>query len=224
MKPQQATNHNQPAQLSVSQNSALGSICRSICTLTSLPVVYWKNCLQQNIPVSFRPRVMFRGVGPGLFNCATTGGVQFSLVEACKQALCRLTGSPDAESPFCTLTGAFFGGFASGLWAGPIHLALIQQQRFGMSLFRCLYKLVCGFKLGLFRGTLSTCFMGGRLRESDSLEQSRLTVRLLHVWVPGSGSGRDSACGQGAGAGPIPSDAGLLGSGGVPIGADIAAV
>jgi hypothetical protein len=53
----------------------------------------------------------------------------------------------------------------SGFLSGPLELAMIQQQRFGMSLSNCLRKIVYdfGIRRGVFRGTFNTSMREGIL-------------------------------------------------------------
>lgn len=162
MNSKHITPQSRSTRLTVSQNSALGMVCGMLATLISQPLVYCKNNLQQNIAISLKVRVMYRGLGPALLNYTTQAGLQFTLTELSVQSLSRLTGAGGVDGMFCTLAGAFAGGFATGLWAGPIQLAMIQQQRFGMPLSKCMYKLLREFRFDFFRGTLSTCILSGR--------------------------------------------------------------
>ena len=125
------------------------------------PTIYWKNCLQQNLPVSLNPRFLYRGFIPSLLNSSSLIASQFALVAIFKDIYCYLIPNTNINSMKCVLVGSFMGGFVSGIWSGPIQLAMIQQQRFGMSLAKCVYKIIREYGLDLFRGTFNTCMREG---------------------------------------------------------------
>lgn len=129
------------------------------------PTVYWKNAIQQRLPFTFNPSVLYRGYAFSLANTASMIGSQFALADIFKKGYMRLLGKQsNSESVLPLFLGTFTGGFISGLWVGPIELAMIQQQRFGMGFGDCLRKIIrdFGFTRGIMRGAYFACEREGR--------------------------------------------------------------
>ena len=126
------------------------------------PTIYWKNCFQQNLPISFHPKFLYRGLIPSIANNSSMIGSQFALGGLFQNLYLQFF-NRQPHSVDALLFGTFMGGYMSGFWCGPMELAMIQQQRFGMSLSECLRKIVMEFGLrkGVFRGTFNTSVREG---------------------------------------------------------------
>ena len=128
------------------------------------PTIYWKNCFQQNLPISFHPRMLYRGIIPSIANNSAMIGSQFALAGIFNNLYQKALGrSQTASNLDALLISTFMGGYCSGFWCGPMELAMIQQQRFGMTLGACLKKIVMeyGITRGVFRGTFNTSMREG---------------------------------------------------------------
>lgn len=100
-------------------------------------------------------------------------GSQFALAGILQKMYSRFFGrEPTDTSVDSLLFGTFMGGYLSGFWCGPMELAMIQQQRFGMSLANCLKKIVrdYGLRFGVFRGTFNTSMREGILGDTHDPE------------------------------------------------------
>ena len=91
-------------------------------------------------------------------------GSQFGMAGIFKNFYLKVLGREnDNKSVDSLLFGTFMGGYMSGFFAGPLELAMIQQQRFGMNLKNCTKKIILdfGIRSGLFRGTFNTSMREG---------------------------------------------------------------
>ena len=91
-------------------------------------------------------------------------GSQFALAGIFTQKFLKLFNKQHKPDSLDALfLGTLCGGYVSGFWCGPIELAMIQQQRFGMSLGNCIKKIVGEFGIfkGVFRGTFNTSMREG---------------------------------------------------------------
>lgn len=112
-----------------------------------------------------KPSMLYRGYIPSVVNNSLMIGGQFAVAGESIKALKSSMGvAPQEESIAALFMGTFFGGYISGFWCGPIELAMIQQQRFGMGLGECVKKIIGEFGLvkGLFRGTFNTSAREGK--------------------------------------------------------------
>ena len=127
------------------------------------PTLYWKNAIQQNLPWSWNPKTLYRGYIPSVTNAAAMIGSQFALAGNLGQSWAKYRGKDNEKSMEALLIGTFSAGYISGFWCGPIEMAMIQQQRFGMTLSNCLKKIVRDYGLvkGVFRGTMNTSIREG---------------------------------------------------------------
>lgn len=142
----------------------LGVICGGLEITIMQPTLYWKNCFQQNLPISFHPKIFYRGIIPSIANNSAMIGSQFGIAGYLKKQYLEFFGKdPTGPSIDAVLFGSFMAGYFSGFWCGPMELAMIQQQRFGMTLSNCLKKIVkeYGIRFGVFRGTFNTSMREG---------------------------------------------------------------
>jgi hypothetical protein len=142
----------------------LGIIVGGLEVSIMQPTLYWKNAFQQNLPFTLNLRVLYRGYIPSVVNNSAMIGSQFGLAELFKKYYNIMCGKKrDSDTIPGLLTATFAAGYMSGFWCGPIELAMIQQQRFGMSLGKCLQKIVgeFGIRHGIFRGTFNTSMREG---------------------------------------------------------------
>lgn len=150
-------------------------------------MLYCKNTVQQGLPLTLDPRVLYRGLGMSIMNMSILTGLQFPLTGAVGKAI---KGGADREMSTAEKIGAgFTGGAISGFVCAPVRarsrrwraiahpssptkarrappfcptsqmeLVMIQQQRFGSSLARAAGRIVSERGLlGLFRGLVTSC-------------------------------------------------------------------
>ena len=110
------------ADLTDSENAFLGGSAALIEGVLLQPTMYAKNARAQGLPLTLDPRVLYRGIGAALCNEMLQLGLQFSAAGA----LARRIPNEIAAS---ASAGALVAIFAS-----PLELVMIQQQRFGGSL------------------------------------------------------------------------------------------
>ena len=94
------------------------------------PFLVWKNTVQQGLPISLNPRIVYRGLPMACLNLGGTNAVQFGGTGVFQRLLATAGSSQDSV----TVGGAFLGGAASGLPCSIWELCMIQQQRFGGSI------------------------------------------------------------------------------------------
>lgn len=114
--------------LSEGENILLGGIAALTEGILLQPTLYWKNCLQQGLPLSMSPRMIYRGTGAALCNEVAQMCLQFGATGAIKA---RLSGYSKAVADIGSAAAA---GMLSAAVASPIELVMIQQQRVGGSL------------------------------------------------------------------------------------------
>ena len=91
------------------------------------PLLSWKNTVQQGLPISFTPRVVYRGLPMACVNLGGTNAVQFGTTGFFQ----KLLASAGIGADSVLVGGAFLGGLASGVPCSVWELIMIQQQRFG---------------------------------------------------------------------------------------------
>jgi hypothetical protein len=162
-------------------------ICGSLEVTIMQSTVYWKNAFQQNLPFTLNPRTLYRGYIPSVTNTAAMIGSQFGLASMFKRKYLEVFGKTNKPDSLDALFfGTLCGGYISGFWCGPIELAMIQQQRFGMTLSQCLRKIVgeYGIQKGVFRGTFNTSMREGTflfLKPAFYISKSQL-FSVLVIW------------------------------------------
>jgi len=116
--------------LSGGENCVLGMVTGVMAKSCNYPFLSWKNTVQQGLPISFNPRIVYRGLPMACLNLGGTNAVQFGTTGSFQKVLAFMGLSPDAVM----VGGAFLGGLASGIPCSIWELCMIQQQRFGGSI------------------------------------------------------------------------------------------
>ena len=135
-------------ELTEGENAVLGVTAAIMEGVLLQPTLYWKNMRQQNLPLSVDPRLIYRGMGAALTNEAGQMGLQFVITGLLKSYM-------PAPTPTSDLAAAVGGGMIVALFASPVELVMIQQQRFGGSLLGTPLNIMRTHGLmgqGLFRG------------------------------------------------------------------------
>jgi len=147
--------------LSEAQNTSLGASAAFVEAIVLQPTIYWKNARMQGLPFTANPKVLYRGMGAALCNEMGQMGIQFGLTGFLKKMFagdkCRdLSGSEEIQA-------AFIGGAICALFAAPVELTMIQQQRFGGSILKVPVEVVrqYGLQNGLMRGFWGTAVRDG---------------------------------------------------------------
>ena len=155
------------------------------------PFLSWKNTVQQGLPISFNPAVVYRGLPMACLNLGGTTAVQFGTTGFFTKQLAASVGTGD----MATVGGAFLGGLASGIPCSIWELCMIQQQRFGGSLLSTPATFIKEFGFGsLTRGFTTT--MG---RESMfTMAMLGITPLIQTKLVENSGMEKNSALAAGA--------------------------
>ena len=131
--------------------------CPPLSQVTILqPMLYCKNATQQKLPLTLDPRVLYRGIGVSIGNMVVLTGAQFPLTGMVSRAITGGEDRPLGKGE--KVAAGFAGGALSGFVCAPMELIMIQQQRFGASLFSAASRIVTEKgALTLFRGLETSC-------------------------------------------------------------------
>jgi len=137
--------------LSDAENIGFGLLCGFTDVALFQPMNYWKNAVQQSLPFTLNPSLLYRGVAANLANNSFCVGAQFWLNGVWRK---MITGGVNRDlSNIEKVGGGVFAGAASSVVAGPIELVMIQQQRKGGTLLDTTLKMLQGGHI--FRGTIA---------------------------------------------------------------------
>ena len=137
--------------LSDVENIGFGLLCGFTDVALFQPMNYWKNAVQQSLPFTLNPSLLYRGVAANLANNSFCVGAQFWLNGVWRK---MITGGVNRDlSNIEKVGGGVFAGAASSVVAGPIELVMIQQQRKGGTLLDTTLKMLQGGHI--FRGTIA---------------------------------------------------------------------
>ena len=178
------------------ENVALGSVTGVMSKSVNYPFLSWKNTVQQGLPISFNPRIVYRGLPMACMNLGGTNAVQFGTTGFFQKMLASF-GWAQRD---VTIGGAFLGGLASGIPCSIWELCMIQQQRFGGSTLGTPAKFIAehGYS-SLARG--STMTMG---REAMfTMSMLGITPLIQQHLVESSGVEQNTALAAGALTGAI---------------------
>ena len=126
--------------LSGAENVILGGVTGVCAKACNYPFLSWKNTVQQGLPISFNPRVVYRGLPMAMLNLGGTNAVQFGATGVFQKLLAR--GGAGLAPDHVQVGGAFLGGLASGVPCSVWELIMIQQQRFGGTMLATPARLV----------------------------------------------------------------------------------
>ena len=164
--------------LSDAENIGFGLLCGFTDVALFQPMNYWKNAVQQSLPFTLNPSLLYRGVAANLANNSFCVGAQFWLNGVWRK---MITGGVNRDlSNMEKVGGGVFAGAASSVVAGPIELVMIQQQRKGGTLLDTTLKMLQGGHI--FRGTIAMAareglcaaaqFSGAQFRAQSILRNS----------------------------------------------------
>lgn len=103
------------------------------------PTLYWKNAKAQKLPFTLDPRLLYRGTAASIFNECQMMGLQFGITSFFQKHASNILGEASIDSKSRKqqeeFLSATLGGVFAAVFASPIELIMIQQQRFGGSFF-----------------------------------------------------------------------------------------
>ena len=120
--------------LTEGENAVLGASAAFVEAIVLQPTIYWKNARMQGLPFTANPRIIYRGLGAALCNEMGQMGIQFGLTGYVKKLI---AGHGNKNLSIAEdILSAVIGGAVGALFATPVELVMIQQQRFGGSLVK----------------------------------------------------------------------------------------
>mmetsp|Transcript_13436 Transcript_13436/g.39633 ORF Transcript_13436/g.39633 Transcript_13436/m.39633 type:complete len:272 (-) Transcript_13436:424-1239(-) len=145
-------------ELSGMENFAVGASAGTIEVTILQPMLYCKNATQQGLPLTLNPMVLYRGLTVSIINMASLTALQFPLSS---MSAGLITGGASAHRPLTPveeIASGFCGGALSGFLCAPMELVLIQQQRFGGSIFGTPFRLMSeNGVFSIMRGLIPSC-------------------------------------------------------------------
>lgn len=140
------------------QNFLLGCTAAFIEGVLLQPTLYWKNALAQNLPFTFDPRKLYRGTSISILNECQMMGLQFFLTGYFHNFFQTQSGAIEGKHKLSEreeVLSSICGGAIAALSTSPLELIMIQQQKFGGSIYTTLRGVVkshgCS-QFGLYRG------------------------------------------------------------------------
>lgn len=122
------------------ESCTLGLVAGVIDQVATQPILFWKNSFQQGIPFTVSPRVIYRGLFASCCNMACLTSMQFTFSGTCQKLL---TGDASAKMSWGQeVACGFLGGAMSGPACCLLELIMIQQQRFGGTMYGTLGRVV----------------------------------------------------------------------------------
>jgi len=145
---------NELESLSERQNLLLGLAAGVSTKVINYPLLNIKNHVQQSLPIPTSPAVLYRGLPMACANLGGTTAVQFGATGTFQRYFLQGATTKDQQSR-ARLAGAFAGGVLSAIPCSVWELTMIQQQRFGGSLFATPPALVQKYGAGILRRGMS---------------------------------------------------------------------
>lgn len=149
------------------ENVTIGVLAAFVEGVILQPTLFWKNAKAQNMPFSINPRVIYRGTTASLYNEMQMMGLQFGLTGLFQRF------------DLGEYAAAMLGGSTAAIFASPVELIMIQQQKFGGSVLNTVNKIVSEFGVkAMFRG-LAPAMMRDALYVSGFLGITPLSQSYL---------------------------------------------
>eukprot|EP00457_Paulinella_chromatophora_P012823 gb/GEZN01013067.1/.p1 GENE.gb/GEZN01013067.1/~~gb/GEZN01013067.1/.p1 ORF type:complete len:291 (-),score=34.03 gb/GEZN01013067.1/:136-1008(-) len=137
------------------ENLTLGMCSGFICKSINYPLLVFKNTTQQGLPLSFNPRIVYRGLPMACINLGGTTAVQFWFTGFFQKFFTN--GDKSKLTAQIEIQSAFLAGTCSGVPNSLWELTMIQQQRFGGTLIGTPTRLVKDYgAMTLGRGVITT--------------------------------------------------------------------
>jgi len=139
------------------ENATVGMCAGAIEVATLQPLNYFKNMVQQGLPVEYDPRKLYRGVGANIINMGSCTMIQFSCGGAAKKAIIGSETRP--LKAYEEMGAGVFAGVMSAFVGSPLELIMIQQQRKGGSTLKTIGNIANPSTIG--RGFIGTAVREG---------------------------------------------------------------
>jgi hypothetical protein len=180
--------------LRVAKQFGVGGVAALIEAVLLQPTLYWKNAKAQGLPMSFSPRVLYRGSTINIFNECQCLGVQFAttaLLSSILNSSSSKKGMKQQEQQLSSdtmeVTSAVGGGVLAAFFATPLELIMIQQQLRGHSILNNVrhtmaispHSVMKGLNITMFRDSI---YVGAMLGLTPVLQ------RKIEGWGVGSSS------------------------------------
>lgn len=117
------------------RNIGIGSIAGIIEVVTTQPLIYIKNMLQQKKSISFKPKIMYRGFGVSIASMGPTTAIQIATNKALESVI-------DGDDETAKIKRAFCAGALSATASTPIELIILKQQNSGKKVFPAIKQLL----------------------------------------------------------------------------------
>ncbi|KAJ1451081.1 mitochondrial carrier domain-containing protein [Pelagophyceae sp. CCMP2097] len=169
------------------ENTVLGTFAGVAAAVSTQPGTYFKNCAQQRVPISFDPRVMYRGTGASCLCDATMCSVQFLACGFLQKAITN--GEPRKMTCAEEIGCALAGGLCSGLPTCVLELVMIRQQLTGLGPIDAVRSIVhVSGPRGMLRGLgPATCreslFAAGYLGLSPRVQRTCEAAEMAPLWT-----------------------------------------
>ena len=171
-------------ELNIHRSFAVGALAAFCEAVILQPTLYAKNARAQGLPMSFSPRVLYRGSAINIFNEQCCMGVQFATTAILTSVFSKhrgALGDQDAHE----IVSAIGGGALSAIFASPLELIMIQQQKDGGSIFATIRRTVVATRGPsiLFRGfpvtvARDSIYVGSMLGLTPTLQRKLENVGL----------------------------------------------
>jgi len=138
------------------ENATVGAVAGAIEVAVLQPLNYFKNMVQQGVPIQKSPLIWYRGVLSNVTNMGSCTMIQFALGGAAKKAIM----GPETRKlkAYEEMGAGVFAGVISAFAGSPLELVMIQQQRKGGSVVNTVKSIANPSTIG--RG-----FLGAAVRE-----------------------------------------------------------
>ncbi len=142
----------------------IGALAGVIELCIQQPTIYFKNQIQRNAEIVFRPSHWYRGLVVNAASIAPITGIQFAGTGIGRNLLAArhaASSSGDALSNGEKVAAACFGGALSACVSAPAELVMIQQQKRGSSLVAEFVNVARQGPLRLYKGFIATAIREG---------------------------------------------------------------
>lgn len=113
--------------LSQAESALLGLTVGALDQTITMPLLYWKNCAQQNLSLRLHPRFVYRGVTVACINSGGMVSLQFLAVSRLQAEFSRLFTNGGPLKPQHELLTGFLGGAFSGAQFSSVVCDLVYQ-------------------------------------------------------------------------------------------------
>jgi len=113
------------------ENATVGAVAGAIEVAVLQPLNYFKNMVQQGVPIQKSPLIWYRGVFSNVTNMGSCTMIQFSIGGAAKKSI--LGTESRSLYAYEEMGAGVFAGVLSAFVGSPLELVMIQQQRKGGS-------------------------------------------------------------------------------------------